>query len=250
MIAGANFNSPGNCTSGFSGTVNGVQGFLTATHCRTNRSYIDHLSNNLIIDKSAIITNNSTAHELSFVPTPQWQIYGGSYESDFIYKPGVPISNDTLKVKGGADEFIFIDGTRLQGQPPVAGTYLCHFGLATGYSCGYVTAIESINTKPPGSPLPNGGGCNSKFSPSSSIYSQNCASTYYRMEGPDLACSNGDSGGPVFRRPSSTSKDIKAFGIATSAVFTSTAKGACVAMWYSPLYYAENDYGFKLKTEF
>lgn len=244
VTAGGRYKTPGNCTSGFTGTVNGVQGFLTATHCNTNNTYLDHFSNYLPVNTNSIITNYSTAHEISFVPTPQWQIYGGSY--DLIFGSS---GNGPLKVKGGADEFIYIDGTRRIGEPPVAGTYLCHFGQASGYSCGYVTAVETVNIKSDDPAFPNGKGCNSKFSPFFSVTSQPCASTFYKMEGPDLACYKGDSGGPVFRRPSSRSTDIRAYGIANSAAYYNETKGNCTSLRFSSVFYAEKDYGFKLKTE-
>lgn len=236
VLAGGQMTGPGTCTAGFTGTVNGVRGFLTATHCSYYNAYVDNSSNSLAINKNNVVRKASTEHEISFIPTPEWPIYGGSFTNVNSFD-----SSSVLKINGEQDEFVLPGAAE-----PLGGTYVCHYGRLTGTSCGYVTARESNNTA--SNTLPNGGGCNSKYSSIPSVYNQSCAATFFKVQGKDLACASGDSGGPIYKRSSYTN-DIRAYGIANSASSTGGQKGQCVSLRFSSLYYAYTDFDFKLKTE-
>jgi len=94
-----------------------------------------------------------------------------------------------------------LTGRRLYSSTAVGNT-VCHRGKTTGYSCG---SVESTTHQPT-----YAGACGSVA----------CASTYIRVSGPNLACFDGDSGGPWFNGQT-------AFGIMKSASFTGTAPGQC-----------------------
>ncbi|MDQ3525911.1 MAG: S1 family peptidase, partial [Chloroflexota bacterium] len=79
----------------------------------------------------------------------------------------------------------------------------CHRGATTGTSCG---TIESITHDPGSLCGPNRNG--------------ECASTWVRVTGPNLACSGGDSGGPWFNGGT-------AYGIHKSGASSGTGQGQC-----------------------
>ena len=86
----------------------------------------------------------------------------------------------------------------------------CHRGKTTGYSCG------SIETK---TDQPSGAGC--PISPTA------CAATWIIVEGDNLACSGGDSGGPWFFGST-------AYGFMWAGSWTGPDPGDCsYALWWS-----------------
>jgi len=227
FIGGGLLNAGTFCTVGFTGTMNGVPGFLTATHCKKATSYVGNDGYPFNLNPDKFITNSTTNHEMSFYPVSQAPIYGGVLNSLFSYS-----TSAVTKVAGLQEDTIRIYET------PV-----CHFGRSTGESCGYVVGMVPNNTK--SNTLPNGGGCNSKYSSNASIRSQSCG-YFNKVKGPNLKCESGDSGGPVYTYDGSR---VRATGIVSSAIFKENNAG-CDSLNYSEIYYAVSDYGFVLKTEY
>lgn len=226
FIGGGLLNAGTFCTVGFTGTMNGVPGFLTATHCKKATSYVGNDGNSFSLNPSKFITDSSNDHEMSFYPVSQAPIYGGVLNSLFSY------STSAVKKVAGLQQ----DTIRIYETP------VCHFGRSTGESCGYVVGMVPNNTQ--SNTLPNGGGCNSKYSSNTSIRSQSCG-YFNKVQGPNLKCESGDSGGPVYTYDGSR---VRATGIASSAVFR--LDGTCDSFNYSEIYYAVSNYGFVLKTEY
>lgn len=83
-----------------------------------------------------------------------------------------------------------------------AGNNVCHRGITTGYSCGYV---DQTNYRPTYS-----GACGSV----------SCDAVWVIVSGADLACYPGDSGGPVFASQT-------AFGLLKGTSSNGTARGQC-----------------------
>ena len=230
VIGGAktyNYVANTQCTTGFPGFVNNVPGFLTATHCQNDTQYQGNDGLNFNLNPSKAYTNYSTLHEMSFVPTPNHQLYGG-------------VLTDQQYVD---ERFIQkINGVR-DRQPVLSQTYLCHFGRTTGASCGFVEEINIQNYVY--SQQENRiTGCSSKYSPNASVRAQNCGESFYKIRSNYLRCSKGDSGGPVYDYSG------KAWGIANSASFSGAGEGQCFGLTFSLIDYAVRDFGFRLKTEF
>ncbi len=105
----------------------------------------------------------------------------------------------------------FWDGDSLRNQSrnvarlDMPGDYVCHFGIRTGYSCG---TIQTIHFDP-------GDACGFDGN-------DPCAATWVLVEGPNLACSGGDSGGPWFNANSM-------YGLQTHGDFFGTEPGHCRA---------------------
>lgn len=233
ILAGGRFSAPGSCTTGFTGYVNGVPGFLTATHCQDNTFYQGNAIGTFNINPKNAYTNYSPLHEMSFIPTPSIAIYGGIYEN-----PSTFFSSDIKKITGLRDTGIYINNT-----------YLCHFGRSTSKSCGFVKQVNVRNNIfDPNAfpPRPYGTGCSSKYSPDPSIQALSCSESFFKLGsyGSSLACSTGDSGGPVY------SSNGKAYGIVSSASFNGPNVGQCESVTFSLIDYAVRDLGFVLKTEF
>jgi len=88
-----------------------------------------------------------------------------------------------------------------------AGDEFCHRGEGTGYSCGLVTTTTHAPTF--------AGSCGG----------QACAPVWINLEGANLKCYPGDSGGPVF-------VSTVAAGVQSSASYTSPNVGGCNYMTY------------------
>jgi hypothetical protein len=93
-----------------------------------------------------------------------------------------------------------LTGRRLRSSTAI-GDAVCHRGLGSGYSCG---SVQSTTYQP------IFGACN--------VFT--CTSTYIKVSGPNLACTDGDSGGPFFNGQT-------AFGIMKTGSFTGSAPGQC-----------------------
>lgn len=226
VLAGATLNFPDRCTTGFTGYRNGVKGFLTATHCQKNTLYKGPAIGTFDANPNNAYTDYSTLHEISFIPMPNNQIYGGIYEDKIFFT-----SDRVKKVSGTRDTF-----------PKVNETYLCHFGVRTGKSCGFVSEVNVSNSSY-APELPYGGGCSSKHSNNPTTQAKPCAASFISLSGPSLACSKGDSGGPVY------STTGKAYGIASTASFSGEAIGQCSKLTFSLIDYAVRDLGFSIQTE-
>jgi streptogrisin C len=88
-----------------------------------------------------------------------------------------------------------------------AGDEFCHNGQGTGYSCGLVTTTTHAPTF--------SGACGG----------QTCSPVWINLEGANLRCYPGDSGGPVF-------VSTVAAGVQSSASWTGSGAGGCVYMTY------------------
>lgn len=169
---------------------------------------------------------------MSFIPTPGIGIYGGIYED-----PNRFLSTDIRKVTGVRNISLTPNNT-----------YLCHFGRTTYKSCSFVTETNVSNivydpTVFPAKPYEN---CSAKYSPDPNVRALSCRGSFFKLGsyGSSLACSKGDSGGPVY------SLDGKAFGIVNSASFNGPNVGQCSSITVSLIDYAVRDLGFVIKTEF
>lgn len=218
VYAGGALTGAGTCTASFAGTVNNINGFLTATHCKNHTSYVGNDGASLSYNRNNIITDTSPNHEISFVPTPSHPIAGLLFNSESVE------DTQALKVVGANTTPIRI-----------GETFVCHFGRITKESCGYIKGKIPNNTQ--------GGGCNSKYSSNSAINSQSCGQFFY-IEGPSLKCDSGDSGGPVYTKNGNTAL---AYGIANSKT-SYTGNVGCASLSFSPIDFAVSSYGFKLKT--
>jgi hypothetical protein len=81
------------CTAGFTGSMNGVVGILTATHCLTNsKIYGDNGGSKYTFGTP--ITDNSYNHEISFVPLNTPSVTGEVYRfwNSGEYRPNLPIT--------------------------------------------------------------------------------------------------------------------------------------------------------------
>lgn len=235
ILAGGRISDPGSCTNGFTGYRNGVPGYLTATHCQNNTVYQGTAPGQLSINARNAFTDYSTLHEMSFIPTPGIGIYGGIYEDPFRF-----LSTDIKKVTGLRDTGLYLNNT-----------YLCHFGRSTYKSCGFVKQINVANivydpTDVQSPTYPYRGSCSAKYSPDPNTRALSCRESFYKLGsyGSNLACSKGDSGGPVY------SATGKAFGIVNAASFNGPSVGQCESVTFSLIDYAVRDLGFVLKTEF
>lgn len=89
----------------------------------------------------------------------------------------------------------------------LVGDPVCHRGISTGRSCGEITSKTYKPTY--------GGACGG----------QTCDSSYFTIEGPNLRCWPGDSGGPVF-------KERDAYGSYMAQSASSTQAGDCHLLVY------------------
>ena len=199
--------SGGYCTAGFAATRGGVGGIVTAGHCGTN--------------KTSYKGQDAAAHTLYdfYVPTTTnhdllWAKTTGDEYGEFF--PGTSSAYRT------------VTGTRFRSSTNSSGwfssgSYVCHFGHTTGFSCGEVQST----TYQPG----DAAACTS---------SSPCSAVWVKFSGPDLACYSGDSGGPVFA-------DNTAFGVFSTAAFSGKAKGQCSFGTYSSVDWIEDGLGAQIK---
>lgn len=141
------------CTSGFSVRQTsdpGYKGITTAAHCANSLSY------------------NGTS--LTFMS----QIFTGSYDIQWHRAPGFTVTN---KIKDGSNTTRNITSTLHRNNQTIGG-YVCKYGKATGYTCGYISSKTLCPSSVP-----------------------NCGATFIRVDNTagysDLS-SSGDSGGPWF----------------------------------------------------
>lgn len=211
----------GFCSGGFTGTMNGKFGVLTATHCikGANKSVSSYVNTNTanqmyyLPDGEAIIPA-SQYHEISFLPLKTTNLSGSVQRSKSYNDP-----NPNLIITG----FGFAQGSTTVNGQNVAGTYVCHTGDRTGFSCGNVITVTSYW---------GGAGCNTSIINNTDPRNV-CYATFIEASGPFFRIDGGDSGGPLFGSSGT------AYGIA-SAMY-SPSSGI-----FSPLVYLAN---FTLKTD-
>lgn len=165
------------CTTGFSVVrlSDGDRGFLTAGHCPDDLEYPGPIPSS----HQAELLDGSHDAQWNTVDTPT-EGYG-SFLADGAWRElGSPVH-------------------RLQ---QAVGSYVCHQGALTGYSCG---EIQSMSFRPPTAECPG---------------VPMCDAVWMRVEGPRLRCAPGDSGGPVFA-------DDDAYGIHQGGVSAGPGPGQC-----------------------
>lgn len=185
------------CTTGFAvkHAITGVKGVLTAGHCFNDATY----------------TNYPVPPEILptvIVPTEMvMEAWGGTVDFQWhTFPPGQPVTSAYCV------SFTDCSNVVIYGTTPTVGRTVCHMGRTTGKSCGTVTSVEYEFTGV--CPNENQATCPSGF--------------WTRVEGPNLACAGGDSGGPVFN-------GYNAFGLAKAALGTGTLPGGCNFMIVMPI---------------
>lgn len=150
----------GNCTSGFTVRNNAdVVGVLTAGHCPNGLTFADYIDGGSVGTTFRQEARSATADV-------QWHT-----PNTGTAPPGFYGSSRTTRREA--------TGIRLrQDQPP--GTFVCHQGRSTGYSCGDVASRF--------------------FSPgwANACPGTTCSHTWIQVDGESLECFPGDSGGPWF----------------------------------------------------
>lgn len=204
------------CTAGFTGTMNGQTGFITATHCLTTNTpinYVDSVGRKYRLGQP--ISDKSIYHEVSFVPVYNTRVLNEVYR--YLDGKGAnQIYRSNLKITGVG----VINTNNAYSTNNIGELQLCHIGQTTGFSCGVVTQVNT-----------GGGGCNATLP---GINHQACALTFIVVSGSNLIVKKGDSGGPFFDASG------KAYGLA------SAGEGNFHAM--TPITYIIQN-GFKLKVD-
>ncbi len=190
---GARFTSSGGalCTTGFVvKNTAGTTGVATAAHCEGMNTYYN--PNGTTIPTTIVASSETLdadqdveVHTSGYVERPQF--YADTTAS------ARTLTGRRYKSSTGYDDNV------------------CHRGEVTKYSCGYVKQTNYTPVDRYGTPLRCGAVA--------------CGPYYVRVEGPELACYNGDSGGPVFA-------STVAFGLLKTGAASGTAKGQCARMSY------------------
>lgn len=184
--------SHGSCTAGFTGTMNGQMGFITATHCIDDNipiNYADSSGKKYRLGKP--ISDKSPYHEVSFVPVPSVAILNEVYRyldgkgSDQVYRSNLKITGEGV-----------IRASDVYNGYHTGNLQLCHIGQRTGYSCGMITSVNV-----------GGGGCNATLPGDNH---RACQPTFFVVQSSQHKVDRGDSGGPYF------DSSGKAYGIASA----------------------------------
>jgi hypothetical protein len=157
---GGQMEGDGNCTSGFTVRNNAeVVGVLTAGHCPNALVYDDY------VDPPNIGTTFQQQAR-SATADVQWHVPNTGTAPPGFYAATRSVRRDATGI------------VLRQDQP--AGTFVCHQGISTGYSCGNVASRT--------------------FSPgwTNACPGTTCANTWIQVDGSSLRCFPGDSGGPWF----------------------------------------------------
>ena len=190
---GAKFTSSGGalCTTGFVvKNTSGTTGVATAAHCEGMNTY--HNPNGTTIPTTIVASSETIdadqdveVHTSAYIEQPEF--YADTTASARV------LTGRRYRSSTGIDDNV------------------CHRGEVTKYSCGYVKQTNYTPVDQYGTPLRCGAVA--------------CGPYYVRVEGPELACYNGDSGGPVFA-------STVAFGLLKTGAASGTAKGQCARMSY------------------
>jgi hypothetical protein len=163
---GAKFTSAGGalCTTGFVvKNTAGTTGVATAGHCEGMNTYHNPSGSTIattIVASSEIndADQDVEVHTSGYIERPEF--YADSTTTARV------LTGRRYKTSTGIDDNV------------------CHRGEVTKYSCGYVKQTNYTPVDQTGTPLRCGAVA--------------CGPYFVRVEGPELACYNGDSGGPVF----------------------------------------------------
>lgn len=185
------------CTAGFAvkDGISGVKGVLTAGHCFNDATYTNYPVPPAILPTVILPT------------TMVMEAWGGTVDFQWhSFPPGQPVTSAYCTSFNSCSNVVIYGGT-----PSVGGT-VCHMGRTTGRSCGKVTTLSYVFQ-----------------GPCSNSDQATCPSgTWIRIEGPDLACDYGDSGGPVFN-------GYNAYGLAKAALSDGPLAGSCAMMVVMPI---------------
>jgi len=174
IIAGGSLPSI-KCTSAFAvqHTSTGTKGIITADHCWPgNTPYIGYDNNNYPIPLLEVNGINTSTEDVRWYKPYPWGFYSYNIDSS-VYG----VSTNTL---------IHVTGSKTQAATAI-GDRACHRGITTGYSCG---TVENKSYMPEWN-------CGPVLNPLA------CLDTWVKIVPPSmvstlgLACSGGDSGGPV-----------------------------------------------------
>lgn len=188
------------CTSGYavSNSAKTITALTTAAHCRFSISGT----------KGAPLTEYTSpaGGKIPITVVPDTHFFDGDQDIEMY------TTTDEEKAQFFADS---VTAVRLvTGYRTMLGTMknesICVRGLTTGFSCGYVALTNytlDIST-----------GCGPEA----------CKPAWVQVKGSQLACANGDSGGPVF-------KVNQALGWIAAVHSKGTAKGQCEVAVYMPM---------------
>lgn len=194
------------CTTGFAvkNTISNVRGILTAGHCNDIQRYFNLYP---VTDPYHVNFPLTFVAEIQDASRDmQWHVVGAGFPTPL----GDIYGSSTVSTTA----ILF----RRERNSTAIGQTVCHRGTTTGYSCGKVTSIMA--------------------STSAEVCGGPCTPTWVEVKGPDLACSPGDSGGPVHYGNT-------AFGIVSSASFTGMLTGQCGRIVYMSLDYLSS-FGLRL----
>lgn len=180
------------CTTGFAvrEVTTNQKMILTAAHCQNDQAYANYVTPGqpgyVTFPLNYIDEKNDTTHDV------QWHIPStGNTPLGEIYGTSTSDNQGRVILFSWGRQYIRI------------GQVLCQRGHASGYSCGEVV---NKNASSKCGKLP-------------------CGNTWVRLEGPDLACTRGDSGGPVFYQNS-------AYGMIKAASSRNPSPGACYGVTF------------------
>lgn len=195
------------CTTGFAvkQIATNIKGVMTAGHCRNLQQYYNLYPPTDPYHKNFPIQFVDELNDQN--SDMQWHVVGSGLPSPLAEIYGSSAVSGTIIMFRRARSTANI------------GTPVCHRGATTGYSCGTITSI-STTTDPVACGL------------------DPCASTWVEITGPTLACSQGDSGGPIFNGNA-------AYGIVSAADYAGILPRQCSAIVYMSLDYLPN-LGIKL----
>jgi len=183
------------CTSGFVvKDSNNVRGYITAGHCGDSQRYYEYGGTNYSTEFIGEIRDSD--QDVQWHTTSHWE-YPHFYASS-------------------TSSYRTLQSAKSRSQQ-IVGSYVCHRGKTTGYSCGN---IVSKTFRPTYANACNG---------------VRCASVWIRVKGRNLKCSPGDSGGPWFNA-------YTAYGLHKGASSSGTSAGDCNWAFYS----ATNYFGISL----
>jgi len=195
---GVNLNLPGSsqfdCTAGFPATDSSNNaGLVTAGHCDNVYDFDDPFGPTFTVS-----VPNSTKEKVDADADIQFMSNSSqTIEGTFVYDKAVPNSVRALENK------VSVGNTG--GTPTVAGTYVCHNGANSGYSCGNVyDRYWNMNN--------SCGQTGTGF----------CNNTYVQVKGSNLNCAPGDSGGPWYYGQSAYGVHVGGFNGCSTAAYTST----------------------------
>lgn len=150
------------CTSGFTARQDGTgrHGIITAGHC--NRDTF--VTQGVTVDRAVQVWTSSNDAALFLIPQNQNHSVTNRFVCDGT-------AGDLLTCRAHS-----IGPSRLM----MMGDHVCHYGVASGRSCGTVDDV--------------------RYSPTGTCGSQRttCQGVFVRVRGPSVRSCQGDSGGPVF----------------------------------------------------